>query len=115
MAWLDTGTCDSLSDAGSYILLLEHRQRLKVGCPALQQVGARAGCPDTPEELGAPLEEWLRQRGKCSSPAVSDHAALQSSLEVSDARCNRKTTTARSRQGGVEVPAPARWCSRWWR
>ena len=26
MAWLDTGTCDSLIDAGSYIRTLEHRQ-----------------------------------------------------------------------------------------
>jgi glucose-1-phosphate thymidylyltransferase len=33
MAWLDTGTCDSLQEAGSYIRTLEHRQSLKVGCP----------------------------------------------------------------------------------
>ena len=31
MAWLDTGTCDSLNDAGGYIRTLEHRQGLKVG------------------------------------------------------------------------------------
>ena len=33
MAWLDTGTFDSLHQAGTYIRLLERRQGLKVGCP----------------------------------------------------------------------------------
>ena len=33
MAWFDTGTFDSLQQAGSYIRLLERRQGLKVGCP----------------------------------------------------------------------------------
>jgi glucose-1-phosphate thymidylyltransferase len=57
MAWLDTGTPDSLHDAASYIRTLEHRQGLKVGCP--EEVAWRLGWIDDAalERLAQPLRK----------------------------------------------------------
>ncbi|SEF53845.1 glucose-1-phosphate thymidylyltransferase [Bryocella elongata] len=45
MAWLDTGTHDSLIDASLFIHTLEQRQGLKIGCP--EEIAYRLGYIDT--------------------------------------------------------------------
>jgi len=57
MAWLDTGTPDSLHEAASYIRTLEHRQGLKVGAP--EEVAWRMNWIDDAqlERLAQPLKK----------------------------------------------------------
>lgn len=54
-AWLDTGTHDSLLEAGQFIATLEQRQGLKVACP--EEIAFRAGWIDATQlaELARPL------------------------------------------------------------
>jgi glucose-1-phosphate thymidylyltransferase len=54
-AWLDTGTHDSLLEAGQFIATLEKRQGLKVACP--EEIAYRAGWIDAAalEKLAQPL------------------------------------------------------------
>ncbi len=53
MAWLDTGTQNSLLEAGNYIATIEHRQGLKVAC--LEEIALRMGFI-TQTELGALID-----------------------------------------------------------
>ncbi|WP_432794317.1 glucose-1-phosphate thymidylyltransferase RfbA [Rhodococcus ruber] len=54
-AWLDTGTFDSLLDAGNYVRTIEQRQGLKIGAP--EEVAWRRGfiTDDELRALAAPL------------------------------------------------------------
>ena len=54
-AWLDTGTHDSLLEAGQFIATLEQRQGLKVACP--EEIAFRSGWVDAAqvEKLAQPL------------------------------------------------------------
>ncbi|MDY0743846.1 glucose-1-phosphate thymidylyltransferase RfbA [Paucibacter sp. R3-3] len=58
-AWLDTGTHDSLLEAGQFIATLEKRQGLKVACP--EEIAFRSGWIDA-EQLAA-LAKPLAKNG----------------------------------------------------
>jgi glucose-1-phosphate thymidylyltransferase len=57
MAWLDTGTHESLLEAGQFIATLEKRQGLKVACP--EEIAFRKGYIDADqlERLAAPMRK----------------------------------------------------------
>jgi glucose-1-phosphate thymidylyltransferase len=54
-AWLDTGTCDSLLEAGEFVRTIQHRQALPIAC--IEEIAFRQGWIDLPqiERLAAEL------------------------------------------------------------
>ncbi len=57
MAWLDTGTHDSLCEAGAYIQTIERRQGTKIACP--EEIAYRSGFIDAAqlEALAHPIRK----------------------------------------------------------
>jgi glucose-1-phosphate thymidylyltransferase len=56
-AWLDTGTHDSLLEAGDFVSVIENRQGLKIAC--LEEIGYRQGWINSTK-----LEEQIKRLGK---------------------------------------------------
>ncbi len=83
MAWLNTGTYDSLNDAASYIRTFEQRQSLKVGYP--EEVAWRQSWINASRLESLALLQEKSSYGtyplKMLDENESDHVALQSNLD----------------------------------
>ncbi len=75
-AWLDTGTCTSLLEAGQFVETLERRQGLKVACP--EEISWRSGwisddellalsAPMAKNSYGQYLQSLLGEQQACKS------------------------------------------------
>jgi len=58
-AWLDTGTCESLLEAGEFIATIEKRQGLKIAC--IEEIAYKLGYIDKKELLK--IAETLKKNG----------------------------------------------------
>ena len=97
-AWLDTGTFESLHDAGTFIRTLELRQGLKVGAP--EEVAWRKGflSDDELRERAEPLLKsgYGRYLLGCSRARTSEAAASQRSSHgpIGSIPCRREPVVA---------------------
>jgi glucose-1-phosphate thymidylyltransferase len=78
MAWLDTGTHESLAQAGSFIQTVEERQGLKIACPEeiahgwewIDDDALRRLADSYPNEYGRYLNDLLRPERVASVPLM---------------------------------------------
>ena len=112
-AWLDTGTHDSLLEAGQFIATLEKRQGLKVACP--EEIAFRSGWIDAAqlEALAQPMlkngyGQYLLQaaaRARCSDESHAHRAARRADPRAQGVRrrarlLHRELQPARVRRRG---------------
>jgi glucose-1-phosphate thymidylyltransferase len=76
MAWLDTGTHESLMEAGQFIATIQNRQGLKVACP--EEIAYRKGyiSADQVEALAGPLQK--NEYGQYLLRMLSDQIVIPS-------------------------------------
>jgi glucose-1-phosphate thymidylyltransferase len=75
-AWLDTGTFDSLMQAGLFIQTIEQRQGLKVGC--IEEIAFKNGWIDK--------EQLLNLSEKFAKSGYGDYLKNIASIEISELR-----------------------------
>ena len=76
-AWLDTGTCDSLLEAGQFVQTIEKRQGLKVAC--LEEIGFKNGWLSL-ESLTKQAQKFENSSyGKYLGRVLSEHQSLDNS------------------------------------
>ncbi|TPW30636.1 glucose-1-phosphate thymidylyltransferase RfbA [Pararhizobium mangrovi] len=73
-AWLDTGTPDSLLEAGEFVRMLEHRQGFKISCPEEIAFSQRFIDVDTLRGLAADLGK--SNYGRYLASVVEEHESV---------------------------------------
>jgi glucose-1-phosphate thymidylyltransferase len=83
MAWLDTGTHESLQQATNFIETIEQRQGLKVSCP--EEIAYRMGYISA-EDLSRLAEPMKKSSYGCYLLEIAEEALCEGRVSVSPAR-----------------------------